>query len=176
MRTKENRNAVRPSEAHPEAGSAATTRAKWCTRRIPPRCHRAKPPQAGQADPATGFVQSSLRRRALSQALPRSPTRAHDLLLAGLLQHNPPKADPLRRGWREGALRICPMIRPRRRDQQGSTHIPSGRSASSIDAFPRKLDGFLTRLAILGTQKASSESLYGYTSSQDSDKDCTGGT
>jgi hypothetical protein len=42
-----------------------------------------------------------------------------------------------------------PVIRVRRRDQHGSTHIPTGRSASSSDAFPRKVDGFLTRFAIL---------------------------
>src|SRR5215467_3345699 len=40
-----------------------------------------------------------------------------------------------------------------RRDQQGSTHIPSGRSASSTNAFPRKVDGFLTRFAILCARK-----------------------
>jgi hypothetical protein len=57
-----------------------------------------------------------------------------------------------------GELRTLPAIRLRRRDQQGSTHILSGRSASSIDAFPRKVDGFLTRFAILCSRKASSES------------------
>ena len=86
-----------------------------------------------------------------------------------------PKPD-LYAAARESELRTLRVIRLRLRDQQGSTHIPTGRSASSIDAFPRKVDGFLTRVAILGAQKASSESLYGYTSSQDSDKDCTGGT
>jgi catechol 2,3-dioxygenase-like lactoylglutathione lyase family enzyme len=64
----------------------------------------------------------------------------------------------LRRGWREGELRTLPVIRLRRRDQQGRTHIPSGRSATSTDAFPRKVDGFLTRFAILCARKASSES------------------
>src|SRR5215813_5043483 len=59
----------------------------------------------------------------------------------------------LRRGWREGELRTLPVIRRRRRDQQGRTHIPSGRSASSTDAFPRKVDGFLTRFAILYARK-----------------------
>src|SRR5262249_15301560 len=46
----------------------------------------------------------------------------------------------------------------RQRDQQGSTHIPSGHSASSTDAFPRKVNGFLTLFAILCARKASSES------------------
>ena len=82
---------------------------------------------------------------------------------------------PLRRGWREGELRTLPVIRRRRRDQQGSTHIPSGRSARSADAFPRKVDGFLTRLAILCARKGKfGEPSNGYTSSQDSDKDSTG--
>ena len=59
---------------------------------------------------------------------------------------------------KEGELRTLPAIRLGRRDQQGSRHIPSGRSASSIDAFPRKVNGFLTRFAILCARKASSES------------------
>jgi DNA-binding protein HU-beta len=41
------------------------------------------------------------------------------------------------------------VIRLPRRDQQGSTHIPTGRSASSTDAFSRKVDRFLQRFAIL---------------------------
>src|SRR6516162_6596504 len=57
-----------------------------------------------------------------------------------------------------GELRTLPVIRLRRRDQQGSRHIPSGRSASSTDAFPRKVNGFLTPFAILCARKASSES------------------
>ena len=65
------------------------------------------------------------------------------------------KPDPLRRGWREGELRTFAVIRLRRRDQQGSTHIPSGRSASSTDAFPRKTDRFLTRFAILCARKGN---------------------
>ena len=59
------------------------------------------------------------------------------------------RSGPLCRGGREGELRTLPVIQLRRRDQQGSTHIPSGRSASSTDAFPRKVDGFLKRFAIL---------------------------
>jgi len=57
-----------------------------------------------------------------------------------------------------GELRTLPVIRLRRRDQHGSTHIPSARSASSTDAFPRKVNGLLTRLAILCARKASTES------------------
>src|SRR5271169_1627396 len=46
------------------------------------------------------------------------------------------------------SFELLRMIRLRRRDQQGSTHIPSGRSASSTDAFPRKADRFLTRFVV----------------------------
>ena len=60
---------------------------------------------------------------------------------------------PLRRGWREGELRTLPVIRLRRRDKQGSTHIRSGRSALSTDAFLRNVNGFLTRFAILCARK-----------------------
>jgi len=65
---------------------------------------------------------------------------------------------PLRRARREGELRTLPVIRLRRRDQQGSRHIPSGRFVSSTDAVSRKVDGFLTPFAILCARKASSES------------------
>jgi hypothetical protein len=41
--------------------------------------------------------------------------------------------------------------------------------------FLSKVDGFLTRFAVLCARKASSESPHGYTSSQDSEKDCTCG-
>src|SRR5215470_12661871 len=44
----------------------------------------------------------------------------------------------LRRGRREGELRTLRAIRLRPRDQQDSTHIPTGLSASSTDAFARK--------------------------------------
>jgi len=48
----------------------------------------------------------------------------------------------------ERELRTLPVIRLRRRDQHGSTHIASRRSASSTYAFPHKFDGFLTRFAV----------------------------
>ena len=66
-RTKENRDAVRPSQAHPGAPSAAITRTERCTRRIPPRRHRTKPPQAGQAVPGAAADLSNLRRCAFHQ-------------------------------------------------------------------------------------------------------------
>jgi len=82
----------------------------------------------------------------------------------------------LRRGWREGERRTLPVIRLRRRGQQGRTHIPTGRSASSTGAFLRKVNGFLTRFAILLLERQARRALYGYTSSQDSEKDSTRGT
>ena len=56
---------------------------------------------------------------------------------------------PIRRGQREGELRTLRAIRLRQRDQQGSTHIPTERSALSTDAFPRKVDRFFQHFAIL---------------------------
>jgi len=38
----------------------------------------------------------------------------------------------------ERSIELLPLIRVRRRDQQGSTLISSGRSAQSTNAFPRK--------------------------------------
>src|SRR6516162_10349603 len=69
-----------------------------------------------------------------------------------------PKPDLYAAAGGSANFELSPVIRLRWRDQQGSTHIPSGHSASSTDAFPRKVDGFLTRFAILSARKASSES------------------
>jgi hypothetical protein len=48
-----------------------------------------------------------------------------------------PKPD-LYAAARKGELRTLRVIRQRRRDQQGSTRILTGRSASETDAFSRK--------------------------------------
>ena len=69
-----------------------------------------------------------------------------------------PKLDLYAAVGKRASFELLPVIRLRRRDHQGSTHILGGRSASSTDAFPRKVDGFLTRFAILCARKASSES------------------
>src|SRR5262249_6301954 len=53
----------RPSQTHPQARSAAIARAEWRPRRIPPRRHRPKPPQARQADPSAVANRRELRRR-----------------------------------------------------------------------------------------------------------------
>jgi hypothetical protein len=59
-----------------------------------------------------------------------------------------PKPDLYAAAEDERELRTLPVIRLRRRDQHGSTHIASRRSASSTYAFPHKFDGFLTRFAV----------------------------
>ena len=57
------RDAIRPPQTHPEARSAAITWAERRPRRIPPRRHRPKPPQARQADPGAGVDRCDLKRR-----------------------------------------------------------------------------------------------------------------
>src|SRR5947208_8026015 len=57
-------DAVRPPQTHPETRSAAITRPERRPRRIPPRRHRPKPPQARHADPNANADLSNLRRRA----------------------------------------------------------------------------------------------------------------
>src|SRR5204862_4024211 len=57
-------DAVRPPQTHPETRSAAITRAERRPRRIPPRRHRPKSPQARHADPNANADLSNLRRRA----------------------------------------------------------------------------------------------------------------
>ena len=79
-------------------------------------------------------------------------------------------------GWREGELRTFAGDSATAQRSAGQHAHPRGRSASSSDAFPRKVDGFLTRFAILCVRKANSETLYGHKSSQDSEKDSTCGT
>src|SRR5215471_12010475 len=86
---------------------------------------------------------------------------------------------PLPRGRGAGALRTLRVIRLRRRDQQGSTHTPTGRSASSTGAFPLEVDRFLRScnlLAISALERQARRALDGYISSQDSEKDSTCGT
>ena len=57
-------DAVCPPQTHPETRSAAITRAERRPRRIPPRSHRSKPPQARHADPNANADLSNLRRHA----------------------------------------------------------------------------------------------------------------
>src|SRR5439155_5571104 len=64
MSAQKGRDAVRPPQTHPETRSAAITRPKRRPRRIPPRRHRPKPPQARHADPNANADLSNLRRRA----------------------------------------------------------------------------------------------------------------
>lgn len=66
----EGRDAVRPPQTYPQAGSASTARAMWRSRRVPPRRNRPKPPQAGKADPdARSSASLRVVRRAV-HALP----------------------------------------------------------------------------------------------------------
>src|SRR5213595_645189 len=64
MSAQKGRDAVRPPQTHLETRSAAITRPKRRPRRIPPRRHRPKPPQARHADPNANADLSNLRRRA----------------------------------------------------------------------------------------------------------------
>src|SRR5262249_10441959 len=104
------------------------------------------------------------RSRGLAESRLRSGNPSHKAI-AGVAADQR-KTGLLRHG--ESVLQTLMVIRLRRRDQQSSTHIASGHSASSADAFPREVDGFLTRFAILCARKSSAESLDGYTSGQDS--------
>src|SRR6516164_2562275 len=87
-----------------------------------------------------------------------------------------PKPELYAAAGERASFELLPVIRLRRRDQQGSTHIPAGVFGSSSHTFPREVNGFLTRFAILCARKASSESPHGYTSSQNSGKDSICGT
>src|SRR6516162_6635913 len=71
----------------------------------------------------------------------------------GAREWRAPKPDLYAAAGERASFELLPVIRLRRKDQQASTHIPTGRSASSTEAFPRKADGFLTRLAILCPSK-----------------------
>jgi DNA-binding protein HU-beta len=68
-------------------------------------------------------------------------------------ERDAPKPDLYSAAGERASFELLPVIRLRRKDQQASTHSPSGRSASSTDAFPRKVDGFLTHFAILCARK-----------------------
>src|SRR5437868_11731948 len=69
-------DAVRPPQTHPETRSAAITRPERRPRRIPPRRHRPKPPQARQADPGAGAARRDLTIQALTGEAATPPIRA----------------------------------------------------------------------------------------------------
>ena len=81
----EDRDAVRPSQAHPEARQAAATGTERCPRRVPPRRRRPEPPQTRQAHPDAG-THSGMRR--LSPGLSQRPNQR--AVRCRLLQQNPP--------------------------------------------------------------------------------------
>jgi hypothetical protein len=68
-RTKEGRDALRSSEAHPQARSIAPAWSKWSQGRVPIGRHRPKPPENGEAHPPSGAGLRHVRRRC--PALPR---------------------------------------------------------------------------------------------------------
>ena len=70
-RTKEGRDAVRAPEAYSEARSVAITRTKRRPRRVPPRRHCPKPPQARHADPNANADLSNVKRHHRSSAFSR---------------------------------------------------------------------------------------------------------
>jgi hypothetical protein len=107
-RAEEGRDAVRPPQAHPEAGPPTPAGPERCQGRVPPRRHRPKPPQARQADsdPAAGA-----RLRGAALARPNVATRL-EAPKSRLLQHNLPKADVCRLRW-AGAHSITSSARAR---------------------------------------------------------------
>src|SRR5271170_1321510 len=63
-RTKEGRDALRSSEAHPQARSIAPAWAQWSQRRVPVGRHRPKLTETGEAHPPSGANLRRMRRRA----------------------------------------------------------------------------------------------------------------
>ena len=72
------RDAVRAPQAHRRAGTLAVTRPVRCSRRVPPRRHRPKPPETRNADPDAKACNSHLipgGRRGTPQTRP-APSQA----------------------------------------------------------------------------------------------------
>ena len=67
-RTKEGRDALRSSKAHPQARSIAPSWPKWSQRRVPIGRHRPKSPETGEAHPSSGADLRHMRPR--GQTLP----------------------------------------------------------------------------------------------------------
>lgn len=80
----EGRDAVRSPQTHSQAGPTASTRTKWCPRRVCPRRNHPKPPEASQAG-SNAAAKTRLRsgRFALQFAAASVADR--------LLQHNRPE-------------------------------------------------------------------------------------
>src|SRR5580698_1130954 len=62
-RTKEGRDALRSSEADPQARSIAPPWPKWSQGRVPVGRHSPKPPETGEAHPSSGTDLRHMRRR-----------------------------------------------------------------------------------------------------------------
>jgi hypothetical protein len=88
-RTKEGRDALRSSQAHPQARSIAPPWPKRSQGRVPIGRHRPKSEENGEAHPAPGANLRHMRRRA---RIPPADCRRNRCPLSsaeGVLQHNP---------------------------------------------------------------------------------------
>src|SRR5271154_6550321 len=92
-RKKKGRDALRSSEAHPQARSIAPPSPERGQRRVPLSRHRPKSAKIGEAHSAAGAHLRHMRRRARN--LPRSPRHKSKVLAPeqGVLQQNRRKAD-----------------------------------------------------------------------------------
>src|SRR4030081_3748833 len=84
------RDAVRAPEAYSEARSVAITRTKRRPRRVPPRRHCPKPPQARHADPNANADLSNVKRHHRSSAFSRMQAIATATTKIRLFQRYPP--------------------------------------------------------------------------------------
>src|SRR5271154_4773281 len=92
-RKKKGRDALRSSEAHPQAGSIAPPWAERGQRRVPLSRHSPKSAKIGEAHSAPGADLRHVRRRARN--LPRSQRHKSKVLAPerGVLQQNRREAD-----------------------------------------------------------------------------------
>jgi hypothetical protein len=88
-RKKKGRDALRSSQAHPQAGSIAPAWAERSQRRVPLSRHRPKSAKIGEAHSAPGAHLRHMRRRARN--LPRGQRHKSQVLTPGqgVLQQNP---------------------------------------------------------------------------------------
>src|ERR1700722_2047745 len=95
-RTKEGRDALRSSEAHPQAGSIAPPWSKRSQRRVPISRHRPKSPETGEAHPSSDADLRHMRRRRPSLSLSNlrwaNICFERDEVLSGVRRHQPDRA------------------------------------------------------------------------------------
>ena len=90
-RTKESRDALRSSEAHPQAWSIAPPWPERGQRRVPISRHRPKSAETGEAHPPPGADLRHIRRRTQINRPDRRRNRYPLSSADGVLQHNPSK-------------------------------------------------------------------------------------